>query len=76
MIKLYIVFFYFFSFLLGFSENIFFKNLGFSNNDQCFMFGEYGLENGYYYSAVYFVDVIKNNFANSGVHSKMLLITK
>ncbi len=35
------------------------------------MFGEYGLENGYYYSAVYFVDVIKNNFANSGVHSKI-----
>ncbi len=34
------------------------------------MFGEYGFENGYYYSAAYFVDVVKNNFANSGVHSK------
>ncbi|AEL18580.1 DUF2259 domain-containing protein [Borreliella bissettiae] len=71
MIKLYIVFFYFFSFLLGFPENIFFKNLGFSNNDKYFMFGEYGFENGYYYSSAYFVDVVKNNFANSGVHSKI-----
>ncbi|MCD2331833.1 DUF2259 domain-containing protein [Borreliella americana] len=71
MIKLYVVFFYFFSFLLGFPENIFFKNLGFSNNDRYFMFGEYGFENGHYYSAAYFVDVVKNNFANSGVHSKI-----
>ncbi len=63
-------FFLFFLFI-GVFRKYFFKNLGFSNNDQCFMFGEYGLENGYYYSAVYFVDVIKNNFANSGVHSKI-----
>ncbi|AJA90224.1 hypothetical protein OY14_01985 [Borreliella chilensis] len=71
MVKLYIVFFYFFYFLLGFSENVFFKNLGFSNNDQHFMFGEYGFENRCYYSAVYFVDTIKNNFADSGMHSRI-----
>ncbi|UER67580.1 DUF2259 domain-containing protein [Borrelia sp. BU AG58] len=51
--------------------DIFFKNLGFSGDGSCFMFGEYGLGKGGYYSGIYFVDVYKNNFINPGVYTRV-----
>ncbi|UGQ17666.1 DUF2259 domain-containing protein [Borrelia sp. RT1S] len=56
---------------LCFAEDIFFKNLGFSYDGSCFMFGEYSLEERGYYSRVYFVDVYKNSFIRPGVYTRV-----
>ncbi|WKC57959.1 DUF2259 domain-containing protein [Borrelia sp. P9F1] len=53
------------------AEDVFFKNLGFSDDGSCFMFGEYSLEERGYYSRVYFVDVCKNNFMRPGVYTRV-----
>ncbi|WP_174220843.1 DUF2259 domain-containing protein [Borrelia turcica] len=56
---------------LCFAEDIFFENLGFSDNGSYFMFGEYSLEDKGYYSRVYFVDVNKNNFIKPGIYTRV-----